>query len=144
MTKRGKNQDWLELHFRKADAPTPRGLGDLSCSDYEVRGHRIRDEELECFSNLLGMFRKVPEGMEDWFDRGMQALDMIVLCRTVNGRVRTYPLIVATRDQLPDFVRSESTKVVKPVYWNENGERVAITDLFVVAVDVEWSSLCVS
>lgn len=144
MTKRGKDKDWLELHFRKADAPVPRSLSELSCADYELKGHRIRGEELDCFSNLLGMFRKVPEGMEDWFDRGMRALDMIVLCRSVNGRVRTYPMIVATRDQLPDFVASETTKVVKPSYWNEDGEKILITDLFVAMVEVEWNSFCVT
>lgn len=72
----------------------------------------------------------------------MQPLDMIVLCRNAGGRVRTYPMIVATREQLPDFVASETTKVVKPSYWNERGEKVTMPDLFVAMVEVDWNSLC--
>ncbi len=131
---------WVEIHMRNA-AATPLTFADVRCEDYTHRGGQIPWQELSCVSDVYGMFRPVPVGFEQWFDRPVGPYDMLVLCRPVTRqRVVTHPLMAVPVEVQDAFLGPDSAVVV-PKCWM-SGERVAAThhQVIIVGCNNPWRS----
>lgn len=82
---------WIELLFREEGAEWT-GLKSINPDDYVVKGGALPVAEFEKLCGVFAMFREIPEGMEAWFERPMQSLDIIMMCRQWQG----YPKPVCT------------------------------------------------
>ena len=91
-----KPKVWSELLYRTC---VWRGLDDIRESDYKVMGGPLPGAEFPTVSSAFSMFRTVPEGLEDYFDRPMQSLDILQLVTYWKDTktLTTVPLIIVSR-----------------------------------------------
>lgn len=133
---------WMEMHMRKPGLPVLRGLGDLVQEDYAVAGGRIPAAELQCLSDLYGMFCNPDKTMESYLPRGLQLYDMLVLVRQVQGREKlTYPMLLLPESALADFEAQGLTTNTKPKADHSTYPPTYMSDVWLISIRLRWPSL---
>lgn len=104
---KSKAKVWIELLFRHTSW---RGWGDIKPLDYTVKGGALPGPEFPTVSSAFTMFREIPEGLEDYFDRPMRTKDIVQLVSLwPNGCIKTIPLLILNRSDAHQCAGENST-----------------------------------
>ena len=88
-----RKKTWFEVLFLEEGIKWP-GVEGLRPEMYRIRGGPLPSSEFPFVCDVYGMFREIPEGMEEWFERPMRSLDVILVCQE---QARNKPLTCVPR-----------------------------------------------
>jgi hypothetical protein len=93
-------KSWIEILYREDGVPWA-GLQGVRPGEYRVRGGPLPVCEFQYLCEVFEMFREIPEGMEDWFERPIRTLDVLMVCQIKHGAAEPTcvpSLVVSARD----------------------------------------------